>query len=75
MSTSISQTGASRNPGSPAAKASTAAAVIVLAAVVAGSALAAGIAAGTAVETPGEPGVTVTTSVPGATSPITSAFE
>ncbi|HXV70430.1 MAG TPA: hypothetical protein VEB69_03435 [Acidimicrobiia bacterium] len=72
MSTSIAHPGTARNPGSSTAKASTAAAVIVLAAVVAGSALAAGIATGTATEAPEAPAVTLTTTAPETTPPITS---
>jgi hypothetical protein len=72
MATSVAQPGALRNPGSPAAKASAAAGVIALAAVIAGSALAAGIATGTAIEAPDAPAVTVTTTAPETTPPITS---
>jgi hypothetical protein len=58
MSTSASYPERVRiQPGSPRAKTVTAGAVIVLATAIAGGALLAGIAAGSAVEAPGQSGV------------------
>jgi hypothetical protein len=75
MSTSITAAGPRTYPGSPTAKASTAAAVVALATAVAGSALVAGIATGSAIDSmtgPDPAVVHVTTQVADTTPVITT---
>lgn len=73
MSTSIVYGETRAAPGSPAAKTSSAAAVIALATAIAGTALVGGIATGSAIEAPAEPrAVTVTQPGDPTTPPITA---